>query len=294
MLDELQYDPHSPKTVDDIVGNSEIWTQLAKQIREDSVPHMILAGPAGCGKSLFLRTVLEFEQKRPLLFIDCTANPGLRDLRDSIRGFSRGSRTVDGHFRWIWLEHADALASDTQAFLRRMMETTSNTTRFVFECREAGAISEPVLSRSTLFLVNSPFDTEISYEIKRRTNFSLDDSIVTSITQISEGNMRKAIMQALVHVWNSDISTNFTEITEVLNKRPKTDKSEDWIQWAIETEQFCRNNGYDVRDVLKLGWPNNSHVFYICSQWSRLGGISPKTLFFQCISKIIQIKSGTV
>lgn len=287
MLDELQYDPHTPKNVDDIVGNTDIWLKLAKRIRDNTIPHIILGGPSGCGKSLFLRTVLEGQ--RPILFIDCTANPGLRDLRDSIRGFSRGSRTNEGHFRWIWLEHADALASDTQAFLRRMMETTSNTTRFVFECREVGAISEPILSRSTLFTVNTPFETEIAYEIKRRTNFTLDDSIVNTIIQIAEGNLRKAIMLALVHVWNSDISININAIQDLLIKRPLGSKSEDWIEWAIETEQYCRNNGYDVRDVLKFGWPNNSHVFYICSQWSRLGGISPKTLFFQCISKIINV-----
>jgi DNA polymerase III delta prime subunit len=287
MLDELQYDPHTPKTVKDIVGNSEIWEKLAKQIREDTVPHIILGGPAGCGKSLFLHIVLEIECVRPVLKIDCTANPGLRDLRDAIRGFSRGSRTNDGHFRWIWLEHADNLASDTQAFLRRMMETTSNTTRFVFECRDAGAISEPVLSRSILFIANAPDETEVTYEIQRRTDFRLENSVVKSVIQTADGNLRKAIIHALAYVWNSDVSINTNELEEILNKRPQSKNSEDWIRWSIEAEQFCKLNGYDVRNILKLGWPNNSHVFYVCSQWSRLGGVSPKTLFFQCIHKII-------
>ncbi len=287
MLDELQYDPHTPKTVADIVGNTEIWERLAKQIREDTVPHIILGGPAGCGKSIFLHIVLELECKRPVLKIDCTANPGLRDLRDAIRGFSRGSRTNDGHFRWIWLEHADNLASDTQAFLRRMMETTSNTTRFVFECRDAGAISEPVLSRSILFIVNAPDEMEIMYEIKRRTDFRPDDSLVKSIIQTSDGNLRKAMIHALAYVWNPDIDSKNNELEDVLDKRPKSNNSEEWIRWAIDAEQFCKLNGYDVRNILKLGWPNNSHVFYVCSQWSRLGGVSPKTLFFQCIHKLI-------
>jgi DNA polymerase III delta prime subunit len=288
MLDIPQYDPHSPKKVDDIVGNAKIWSSLAQIIRNDTSPHIVLAGPSGCGKSLFLRILLEIECKRPLLSIDCTANSGLRDLRDSLRGFSRGSRTNDGHYRWIMLEHADSLAADTQAFLRRMMETTSNTTRMIFECRDAGAIAEPILSRSSLFTVNTPDETEIRYELMRRTEYMLSDIQIKCILQISNGNMRKALIHALSSRWISDKNSNhFEQLEKQLLTRPTCSDSKEWMEWAIQTEQFCKNNGYDLRDILQIGWPNNSHVFYICSQWSRLGGISPRTLFFNCIHQVI-------
>lgn len=288
MLDSPQYDPQTPNIISDIVGNSDIWNQLEKQIRDNSCPHILLCGPAGCGKSLFLRLALE-NSKRPILSIDCTANSGLRDLRDVLRGFSRGSRTNNGDYRWVILEHADSLAADTQAFLRRMMETTSNTTRFAFECRDAGAISEPILSRSTLFVVNSPEQTEIIYELKRRVTFenqnNVPDEKIAEIASLCGGNMRKALMNLLSMKWNPDINImNLSPLYEQIKKKP--DNALDWTKWAIETEMFCRNNGYDIRDVLQLAWPNNSHVFYICSQWSRLGGISPRALFYECISRI--------
>ncbi len=44
MLDSLKYDPHSPKTVDDIVGNAEIWRNLQTLISEHRAPHIVLAG----------------------------------------------------------------------------------------------------------------------------------------------------------------------------------------------------------------------------------------------------------
>ena len=147
MLDTAIYDPYSPKSVAEIVGNTELWKELHNAIQTHKSSHIVLTGPAGCGKSLFLRLALsEF----PTLVIDCTANFGLRDVRESIRIFARGSRTVDGKHRWVIFEHADALTSDAQAFLRRMLETTSSSTRIVFECRDAGAISEPIHSRSTI------------------------------------------------------------------------------------------------------------------------------------------------
>ncbi len=282
MLDNSQYDPYSPKRVDDIVGNAEILGVLLRQIRENMCPHIVLCGPAGCGKSLFLRIALE---GRPLLNIDCTANSGLRDLRDVLRGFSRGSKTNEGNFRWIVLEHSDALAADTQAFLRRMMETTSSSARIVFECRDAGAISEPILSRSSLVVLSAPELTEVAYELKRRTNFLLPEAAVQEIANLSGGNMRKALMNVLAHKWNPELGLhNMSSLKDQLAKKPVSEK--EWIQWAIETEQFCRSNGFDIRDVLQIMWPNNSHVFYICSQWSRLGGISPRSLFYECIGRI--------
>ena len=110
MLDSSKYDPLSPKRIDEIVGNTDTWSTLKLSISNNTSSHIVLAGPAGCGKSLFLRLALA---GFPTLVIDCTANFGLRDVRDSIRIFARGSRTSDGKMRWVVFEHADSLTADT-------------------------------------------------------------------------------------------------------------------------------------------------------------------------------------
>lgn len=288
MLDILKYDPHSPRQVKDIVANTTVWESLAHQIRTNACPHILLCGPTGCGKSLFLRIVLEFEKVRPILYIDCTANSGLRDLRDSIRGFARGSRSAQGDFRWVIFEHADSLTADTQAFLRRMMETTSATTRFVFECVDAGAIAEPIQSRSSMFVINTPDATDIRYELMRRTDFQLSEHVVESIVALSRGNLRTALLNALAHRWLSmDVRDN-EGYTYILSKRPgKGCSQKEWIQWAVEAETYCKQEGLDVRDLLMLGWPKHPDIYYMLIQWSRLGGISPRALFFRCAGRLL-------
>ena len=282
MLDSLKYDPHSPKTVDDIVGNAEIWRNLQTLISEHRAPHIVLAGPAGCGKTLFCRIALARSSK---LIIDCTANSGLRDVRDSIRIFARGSRTGDGNLRWIVLEHADALTSDTQAFLRRMLETTAATTRILFECRDAGAISEPILSRSTVYTVSAPDATEISYELLRRTDFRLERKDVEDAVALAFGNMRAAVTNALAihHVNVASIHSSARDLSELIASRPK---SGSLLKWAIHVEETCRQNGYDPRDILRMGWPESPVVANTCQLWSRLGGTSPRALFFDCVRKL--------
>ncbi len=291
MLDQTKWDPLTPKRVDDIVGNHDIWLPLADDIRKNVCPHIVLCGPSGCGKSLFANIVLERERSAPVLHIECTANSGLRDMRDSLRGFARGSRTGKGEYRWVILEHADALAGDTQAFLRRMMETTAHSTRFLFECTDAGAISEPILSRSTLYSANAPTESEVRYEIHRRTEFTLSDEKVAAIHQLTGPNMRNAIYYALAARWNGDVLDcvgNYGKYRTMLDRLPKDADESTWLHWAIDAEKECRILGLDCRDLLLFGWPTNPDISYMRNQWSRLGGISSRALFFRAAHKVHQ------
>jgi replication factor C small subunit len=288
MLDSRIYDPMSPTAVEDIVGNSELWRGLYEQIKDQTTGHLICVGPAGCGKSLFFRIALAGYK---VLSIDCTANGGLRDMRDPIRTFTRGSKAA-ADLRWILLEHADALSSDAQAFLRRCLETTAGTTRVAFLCREAGAIPEPILSRTTLYTASSPDNTEMVYELMRRTSNVLDRSVAEDIVERTYGNLRAALTEALA-VRHGLLPGSDSVLPALLAARPSasprgsdTNESE-WIAWAIRASTVCRNEGLDIRDVLRRGWPNHQIVSHACASWSRLGSVSPRALFYSCVKRIL-------
>jgi hypothetical protein len=285
MLDTIKYDPHTPKCVDDIVGNSDAWKPLSAAIAVDKASNLVLVGPPGCGKSLFLRFALA---NRRTLRIECTANSGLRDVRDTIHIFACGSKTADMPLRWVVFEHADSLTSDTQAFLRRMLETTVETTRFVFECRDVGAISEPILSRATIVNVSAPDETEILYEIKRRTGFALADATAAEICALSYGNMRTAVTNTLAFKHCGAVNYKST-LEGLLAARPVAGSDlEAWAPWAISVEETCRSSGIDLRDILRQGWPLSPVVNNTCATWSRLGGTSSRCLFFDCIYTLVR------
>jgi hypothetical protein len=111
---------------------------------------------------------------------------------------------------------------------------------------------------------------------------------VSVIEKLSGGSVRSALLYAFAVRWNKlQILSDMEEYQEVLKDKPKeTDTPRKWIQWATKAEIACRNRGLDYRILLSLGWPNHPDVSYMRLQWSRLGGISTRALFFRAIEAI--------
>lgn len=191
-MDTDEHDPHRPRAIVDLVGAGTVWERLATTVAADRLdpPHLILSGPAGVGKSCALRMAL---RGRITHWMRCSADPSLRDSRDRIKNVARQRTTGIG---WIVLEHADALHADSQAFLRRVIETSIGSTRFVLEVRDAAAIAEPLLSRTVLFNVPAPLPYEIRAEIQRRAPASSRE-VAERLAAQSAGNVRWAVLQAL-------------------------------------------------------------------------------------------------
>ena len=185
-MDCAETDPHYPRVLSDMVGD---WSRLSA-LRSDP-PHMIIVGSPGIGKSCALRLCLG-----PVgIWLRCSQDPTLRENRDRIKATAQ--RKIEaGKINWIVLEHADALHADAQAFLRRIIETTLGSARFILEVRDAAAIAEPLLSRTVLFHVPRPMPYEIRGEILRRCP-TLPFEKADDLSKRCDGNIRWAVLQAL-------------------------------------------------------------------------------------------------
>jgi hypothetical protein len=122
------------------------------------------------------------------------------------------------------------------------------------------------------------------YELQRRTKYSLQKKDLEIIVKYSYGNLRHALIKAFAKMYCNIHDCSDQIIDQLLQLRPKECSDDTWIEWAIQTENKCKLESIDLRDVLRIGWPNSTTVANTCAQWSRLGGTSPRTLFFDCIS----------
>lgn len=107
-------------------------------------PALILYGIPGSGKTTWIQQ--EAKQRGCRLFRWNVRNDrSLREGREVLHAQVRSQeRTL------IWIEGADDLTQEAQAFLRRILDTRSPDVLCILEVRDPSKLSAPVLSRCTL------------------------------------------------------------------------------------------------------------------------------------------------
>jgi hypothetical protein len=168
------------------------WTRLQELTGRVDPPNLIVAGGAGTGKSAALRSFLTGSIT---MWLRCSTDISLRDSRDRIKSAAQ-KRVEAGRVAWIVLEHADMLHTDAQAFLRRIIETSLGSTRFVLEVRDLAAIAEPLVSRCVLFHAPQLLRHEIRTEIQGRAP-SCPSALAERLAAQAGGNVRWATVQAI-------------------------------------------------------------------------------------------------
>ena len=190
-MDTVEHDSHRPRSVSEMAGAAD-WTRLQSLVMRKEPPHIVLVGSAGIGKSCALRLCLG---SLVSVWLRCSQDPTLRDNRDRIKTAAR-RRVEEGRTSWIVLEHADALHTDAQAFLRRIIETSTGSSRFVLEVRDAAAVAEPLLSRCVLFNAPRLLEYEIRAEVMRRApGLTVEDA--SRFASQCDGNVRWAVLQGI-------------------------------------------------------------------------------------------------
>jgi replication-associated recombination protein RarA len=114
---------------------------------------LLVSGEPGSGKTEWIRAQAKLH-KAKLFRWNTRIDRSLREGREVLHQQVRARDTM-----YVWLEGADDLTQEAQAFLRRILETASPNITCVLEVREPWKLSPPILSRCTLVNMSS----KISY-----------------------------------------------------------------------------------------------------------------------------------
>lgn len=205
MLD-IWIEKYRPKNLSEVYGQEENIRKLKSFVNAKELPHLIFAGPAGTGKtSAALALSIELfgeNYKENLLELNASNERGIDVIRENVKDFARIKPSNDLGFKIIFLDEADQLTSEAQAALRRTMELYSSTTRFIFSCNYSSQIIPPIQSRTVVMRFRPLTPDQMKEKLNKiaqTENFTIDDDSLTAITEISEGDERKAenILQAI-------------------------------------------------------------------------------------------------
>ena len=150
---KLWFEKYRPQSINEYVFQDDTLRSAVKRmISERNIPHLILSGVQGSGKSLLselLVNELEIEET-DILTVNCSDENSVDDMRTKIRGFV--TTFAMGDFKVVRLEEADFLSLNAQAVLRNMLEgELTDIARFIFTCNYENKLMPAIKSRCQHF-----------------------------------------------------------------------------------------------------------------------------------------------
>jgi replication factor C small subunit len=197
MAKELWTEKYRPKTVEGYVFRDESQKkQIQMWIKERSIPHLLLSGSPGIGKTTLAKLLLneigieDFD----LLEINASRERGIGEVRQRITNFI--SMIPFGPFKVVLLDEADYLTPDAQAAMRGVMEEYSSTSRFILTCNHPNKVIPAIHSRCQQMHFASIDQTEFTARaatilVEENVEFDLD--LLDTYIKATYPDLRKCI-----------------------------------------------------------------------------------------------------
>jgi DNA polymerase III delta prime subunit len=162
-MKQLWVEAYRPSDVDGYVFRDEAQrTQVKQWIKEGVIPHLLFSGAAGIGKTTLAKILIKQLNidEYDVLEINASRENNVDTVRDRITNFVQ--TMPFGKFKIVLLDEADYLSPNAQAALRGVMESYSESARFILTCNYPHKIIPALHSRCQGFHIEKVDHTEFT------------------------------------------------------------------------------------------------------------------------------------
>jgi replication factor C small subunit len=254
---------YRPDTLSEVVGQEEIIDRLSAFVEEESIPHMLYAGPAGTGKTTsavaLAKDLYGDQWNQNFMETNASDERGIDVVREKIKDFAR-TKPIEAEYKIIFLDEADALTPDAQQALRRTMEQFTENCRFILSCNYSSKIIDPIQSRCAVFRYNRLEEDDVKNYIQRigeSEGFKVSEDALEAVMRVSDGDLRRVtnVLQT-ASIQNSEIeeedvygvaaSLRPEEITQILELA----LNERFMDARDQLSDLMIERGLDGQDVI--------------------------------------------
>ena len=149
MRDEfLWVEKYRPRTIEECILPDNIKQTFLDFLDKGEVPNLLLAGPAGCGKTTVAKALCTELGVDYYVINGSDEGRFLDTVRNNAKNFaSTVSLASTAKHKVIIIDEADNTTNDVQLLLRAFIEEFSGNCRFIFTCNYKNKIVEPLHSR---------------------------------------------------------------------------------------------------------------------------------------------------
>ena len=201
----LWVEKYRPKTIEDCILPENIKKTFTDFLNKGEVPNLLLAGPAGCGKTTVAKALCNELGVDVYVINGSDEGRFLDTVRNNAKNFaSTVSLSSTAKHKVIIIDEADNTTNDVQLLLRAFTEEFSGNCRFIFTCNFKNKIIEPLHSRCAV----------VEFGIKSKEKPKLAAAFYTRIQDILQKESIEYEQKVLIEL----INKHFPDWRRVLNE----------------------------------------------------------------------------
>ena len=205
MSDFLWVEKYRPSKIEDCILPESTKKTFLDFLDKGEVPNLLLAGPAGCGKTTVAKALCN--QLGADYYVINGSDEGrfLDTVRNNAKNFaSTVSLSSESKHKVIIIDEADNTTPDVQLLLRASIEEFSRNCRFIFTCNYKNKIIEPLHSRCAV----------VEFGIQGKLKQEIAAAFFGRLVSILEEEKVKADKKVLAEL----INKHFPDWRRVLNE----------------------------------------------------------------------------
>ena len=201
MTDYLQWtEKYRPCVLKDIIGQQNNINIIKSLLSNNSLPHLLFYGNPGTGKTTTIISLINHvygnNVKLMVMKLDASDDRKINTVRDEIKIFAESSHMFIKGTHVVILDEVDLMTLDAQIALKSIIEKYTATVRFCLICNHENkllnSIKTKCLNLKFKKLENNFVYDKIQY-IAENENCKCNETVLNIITDISKGDLRKAI-----------------------------------------------------------------------------------------------------